>query len=339
MKLKTILKNKIYISLFLVIVLIGAAAIYFKHSMDYPFKVKNDVSFYVKNGDNLNSVTNRLASNNIIKSKVFLKAYIKYNKVPGDIKPGLYSIKKGESMKKFLQDIAQGNFSNDYVKVTIPEGYDVDEIASLFDKKGLIKKDDFINACKNYNIPSYIKNDNARKYKVEGYLFPDTYEFKKGTKGEDLINTMIKRFNEVIKEAEKNTNKSASDIDQTIIMASIIEREAEIDKDRPVIASVFFNRLKIKMKLQSCATVEYALGHHKNKLSNEDLKIKSNYNTYLVDGMPEGPICSPGKASIEAALNPANTNYIYFVSNNDRTHSFTNNYQEFLKIKKKTQGF
>ncbi|URZ16099.1 endolytic transglycosylase MltG [Clostridium felsineum] len=339
MKLKTILKNKIYISLFLVIVLIGTAAIYFKHSMDYPFKVKNDVSFYVKNGDNLNSVTNRLASNNIIKSKVFLKAYIKYNKVPGDIKPGLYSIKKGESMKKFLQDIAQGNFSNDYVKVTIPEGYDVDEIASLFDKKGLIKKDDFINACKNYNIPSYIKNDNARKYKVEGYLFPDTYEFKKGTKGEDLINTMIKRFNEVIKEAEKNTNKSASDIDQTIIMASIIEREAEIDKDRPVIASVFFNRLKIKMKLQSCATVEYALGHHKNKLSNEDLKIKSNYNTYLVDGMPEGPICSPGKASIEAALNPANTNYIYFVSNNDRTHSFTNNYQEFLKIKKKTQGF
>ncbi|AAK79651.1 UPF0755 protein [Clostridium acetobutylicum] len=339
MKVQTILKKKVYIFLFLILVLICASAAYFKHAMNYPFKIKNDVSFQVNNGDNPYSVMNRLDKQNMIKNKLFIKAYIKYNKVPGDIKPGLYSIKKGESSKKFFQDIAEGNFSSDYVKVTIPEGYDIEEIANLFDKKGLINRDEFINACKNYSIPKYIKNDDNRKYKLEGYLFPDTYEFKKGTKGKDIIDTMIKRFDEVFKQAQKDTGKSGSDVDQTIIMASVVEREAEVDKDRPVIASVFFNRLKIKMKLQSCATVEYALGHHKNKLSNADLKTKSNYNTYLIDGMPEGPICSPGKESIKAALNPSSTNYIYFVSNNDGTHFFTSDYNEFLKVKKKTQGF
>ncbi|PJI06681.1 MULTISPECIES: endolytic transglycosylase MltG [Clostridium] len=339
MNLKTVLKKKFYILLFLVLILIFSAGVYFNYSMNHPFKVKDNVSFQINNGDNLYSVVSKLKSQNLIKSKFVLKLYIKYKKVPGDIKPGLYSIKKGESSREFLNDIRYGNFDSSYVKVTIPEGYDIEQIANLLDKKGLISKKNFIKACEDYKAPGYIKSDKDRKYNLEGYLFPDTYAFKKGSSGKELIDVMIKKFNEVFKKAEKETGKSTQNVDETITMASIIEREAKVNSERPIIASVFFNRLKINMKLQSCATVEYSLGYHKDKLSNEDLKVNSKYNTYLINGMPVGPICSPGKASIEAALNPSKTNYIYFVSNNNGTHTFTSNYNEFLKAKKKTQGF
>lgn len=339
MKLKTVLKRKFYALLLLILVLIFSAGAYFNYSMKYPFKVKNNVSFQINNGDNLYSVIDRLKSQNVIKNKFVLKLYIKYKKVPGDLKPGLYSIRKGESSGEFFNDIRYGDFDSSYVKVTIPEGYDIERMASLFDEKGLISKKDFIKACESYSLPDYIKDNKDRKYNLEGYLFPDTYAFKKGSSGKELIDVMLKRFNEVFNEAEKETGKSTQDVDGIITMASIIEREAKVNSERPIIASVFFNRLKMKMKLQSCATVEYSLGYHKDKLSNEDLKVNSKYNTYLVSGMPVGPICSPGKASIEGALNPSKTNYIYFVSNNNGTHTFTNSYTEFLKAKKKTQGF
>ena len=122
-------------------------------------------------------------------------------------------------------------------------------------------------------------------------------------------------------------------------MASIVEKEASDKKELDIVASVFYNRLKIDMPLQSCATVLYSLGKHKDILLDKDLEVKSPYNTYIVEGFPIGPICNPGKESIKAALSPATTNYLYFVSTNDGKHFFTDDYKKFLEIKKKTQGF
>lgn len=321
----------------LLIILIGG--LYISYAVGNPFKVNDKYRFEVKKDDNLYKIIDRLDRNDLIKNKFLLKAYVKYKKFPGEIKPGFYSIKAGENINSLVHDMNSGIFDETYVKVTIPEGFQITQIASVLEKKGIISSDKFLKACKDYNIPGYIKNDNARTYKLEGYLFPDTYEFKKNMAGKAIIDTMLGRFTSVIAGVKKEPEIKIDDLDKIITMASIVEREAEIEKERAVISSVFYNRIKLNMKLQSCATVEYALGYHKEKLTYNDLKVKSSYNTYLVSGLPEGPICSPGKSSIIAAAKPQSTDYVYFVSNNDKTHFFTKNYSEFLKVKGKTQGF
>lgn len=331
-------KKRIFILLAFLVIAITLLG-YIRSVITYPFSVGEKTRFEVKKGDNLYAVIDKLDKNKIIRNKTLLKAYVKYKKFPGDIKPGFYSIRQGESIISFVSSLNNGIFDETFVKVTIPEGYGIDQIAGALDKNGIIKKDKFLEACKNYKLPNYIKSDSKRKYELEGYLFPDTYEFKKNSSGEEVISTMLSRFEAVIKEIKSDEKNKIGNLDNIITMASIIEREAEKKEERAVISSVFYNRLKINMKLQSCATIEYALGYHKDKLTYNDLKIKSNYNTYLVNGLPEGPICSPGKESILAAINPDKTNYIYFVSKNNGTHFFTNDYKAFLKIKQQTQGF
>lgn len=321
----------------LLIILIGG--LYISYAVEKPFKVNDKYRFEVKKNDNLYKIVDRLDKNGLIKNKFLLKAYVKYKKFPGEIKPGFYSIKAGEGINSLVHDMNSGIFDETYVKVTIPEGFQITQIASTLEKKGIISGDKFLKACKAYNIPNYIKKDDTRTYKLEGYLFPDTYEFKKNMEGKAIIDAMLGRFTSVIAGVKKESGIKIDDLDKIITMASIVEREAEIEKERAVISSVFYNRIKLNMKLQSCATVEYALGYHKEKLTYNDLKVKSSYNTYLVNGLPEGPICSPGKSSIIAAAKPQSTDYIYFVSNNDGTHFFTKNYNEFLKVKEKTQGF
>ncbi|WP_264852186.1 endolytic transglycosylase MltG, partial [Clostridium omnivorum] len=151
---------------------------------------------------------------------------------------------------------------------------------------------------------------------------------------------MIKNFETVLKDVEnkKNRTLNTSDIDRVITMASIVEKEAEKDEERGKVAAVFYNRLNKGMKLQSCATVLYTLGVHKDKLYDKDLAAPGPYNTYIVKALPAGPICSPGRKSIEAAIDPPTTKDIYFVSKNDGTHFFTDSYTEFEKVKKQYQG-
>ena len=157
--------------------------------------------------------------------------------------------------------------------------------------------------------------------------------------GNEIIKLMVDKFYSTINEINKEKPIDMKKLDNIIIMASIVEGEASDKNERDKVASVFYNRLKKDMKLQSCATVLYSLGKHKEKLYDKDLEVQSPYNTYKVTGLPVGPICNPGKESIKAALSPAKTNYLYFVSNNDGTHFFTDDYNEFLKVKAVTQGF
>lgn len=199
----------------------------------------------------------------------------------------------------------------------------------------MISKEEFLKAVKEYNAPSYIKKNSERKYQLEGFLFPDTYEFEKDISGEEIIERMLLRFEEVISEIEQATGKKIdkNNLDDIVTMASIVEKEAERDDERGKVASVFYNRIEQHTKFQSCATVLYALGYHKAEVSNEDIKVNSPYNTYKVDGLPIGPIACPGKASLNAAINPEKTNYLFFISNDDGTHTFTDNDKEFMRLK------
>lgn len=301
---------------------------------------KKEEIFRVEKGENRNVVLEKLYKDKIIKNKLFAQIYIKRKKLGSNLKQGVYKLNTSMTPSMILEKILQGQTDKDpnIISVTIPEGYTIKEIAEKLKKVNLINDENsFIEECQNgdFNYEFLKSISKNRPSRLEGYLFPDTYEFKKGTSNYEIINKMLSRFNEIynldILPSIKNINYS---LDEIIIIASIVEKEAKLDNERPIIAKVFYNRLEKNMKLESCATVQYALGTHKDVLYYKDLEVESPYNTYKYLGLPKGPICNPGKSSIIAAINPSKVNYIYFVSKGDGSHFFTNSYSEFLKYKK-----
>ncbi len=239
------------------------------------------------------------------------------------IKAGKYILRKDMSLFEILKTIVEGKGVLE--AVTIPEGLTSSQIADIFLKKGIIKdKEKFLKIVKEKNL--------------EGYLFPDTYYVPEDYGEKRVIDMMVKRFEEKLpKDFQERAKKLGLSEKDVIILASLVEKEAKYQEDRPKIASVFLNRLKKGMKLESCATIQYILGKPKPNLSYEDLKIKSPYNTYLHKGLPPGPICNPGEASIMAVLYPAKTDYLYFVAGKDGRHLFAKTYKEHLKNKRKVK--
>ena len=277
--------------LILVFALILGFVAYFVYSFQSinsrPLSV--DVQFRVNEGDTLNNVLEKLSNEKKLRNEFFVKVSIKMFGYDTNIKPGNYNFLKDTSLDKFIMQLNKGVLSDDYVKLTVPEGYSIESMAELFENSELdFTKEDFINEIKNYNLPSYIKKVDGRRYALEGFLFPDTYHFDKNSTPKIVIDTMVKRFEEVFKEVEKEQNVSIKneDIDSIVTLASIVEREIIRDDERPKAASVFYNRLNVSMPLQSCATVIYALGTHKEVLYYSDLEVDSKYNTYKYDGLP-----------------------------------------------------
>jgi UPF0755 protein len=331
--------KKIGLLIVVLIVCVLAGNYYYKKIILHPVKTNEDVHVIVKNGDTLYSILDDLNQSGAIKNSSIIKFYIKANKVESNLHTGRYAIPKDVTTLEFVAILSTVANDEDVIKVTIPEGFDINNIADLLEVKGIISKEKFIDSCKTYKLPTYVNPKENRKFNLEGFLFPATYDLKAGMSGNVIIKLMVDKFYSTINEIAKQKPIDMKKLDNIIIMASIIERETTDKNERAKVASVFYNRLEEDIKLQSCATVLYALGVHKEKLFNSDLEVISPYNTYKVDGLPVGPICNPGKESIKAALAPAKTNYLYFVSNNNGKHFFTDDYDEFLKVKAVTQGF
>lgn len=325
--------KKVVISLLSILVIFIVITLGFKYYVksnleSHPFAQKgSEVSIEVKNGDTFNQLIERYSSK--FNSTSMLKLYVKSKNIDTkNIKPGEHQMSTDITLAQFVSILKTDTKDKNVVKVTFPEGFGIADIAKRLEENGLISKDDFIAACKAYDLPDYIKADSKRKYNLEGFLFPDTYELKKGMSGEDIITQMLLRFEYVINDIgiKQNDVVKKDDIDKIITMASIVEKEAQAKNERSIVASVFYNRLKKNMSLESCATVLYALDKIKVVLSNKDIQVKSPYNTYVVKGLPIGPICCPGRAAIEAALSPEKTDYYYFVANmvkNDGTMIFS----------------
>lgn len=327
------LKGIVIVLVLFIIVLLGVSI---NSNIKHPFVTTTDkVSVVVTEGESLFNVIKDLENRELIKNAYIIKLYIKGKKFNTNIKPGKYEIDENTSVEKLIEILNSGTEDKNLVKITIPEGYDIEDIAEVLDKNDIISKEEFIKSCKSYKLPEYIKVNSKAKYALEGFLFPDTYELKKGSSGKDIINKMLSRFEAIFADIKDKDNKEIKDVSKIITLASIIEKEARIDEDRAKIASVFNNRLKKNMMLQVDATVLYAIGEHKQKLYYKDLEIDSPYNTYKVKGLPPGPICSPGRPSIEAALNPDETNYVFYVLEDSKKHYFTDNYKDFLKAKER----
>ena len=275
-----------------------------------------------------------LQRNGLLRSKFFFKVFLGIR--GGKSQSGEYELNNRMSLRQILKIVEEGKVR--LHRFTIPEGFTLKEIAELLAKEKLANPRKFLKLTRNKKLVSRYTEE--KKATLEGYLFPDTYKVPKGMKEKALIEMMLERFEEIRKELWEKLGKeemSPGTLQRTVILASLIEKEAATDGEKRLISGVFKKRLDKKMLLQSDPTVKYVLRKSRKNLYYKDLEIDSPYNTYLYKGLPPGPICNPGRVSLEAALLPLQTDYLYFVSRNDGTHQFSRTYEEHLAAKMKYQ--
>lgn len=296
------------------------------------------VEVNIPRGVNAQEIVKYLSDNKIVRDPDELLFWLKITGKEKHLKSGTYELYKYKNPIYLITKLTHGGKSG--IIVTIPEGLTVYETADILAAHELIVREQFIQLCNNekfmqamgFNFPS-----------LEGYLFPDTYSFSSAQSDTDVIKTFITNFNNHMKKFKLNNPDS---LNKTIVLASLVEKEAKFTDERPIIAKVFIRRLELHRPLESCATILYALKYegsdayqteqaHKIKLTERDLKINSPYNTYLHIGLPPGPICSPGESSIEAVVSPADVDYLYFVSKGDGRHYFSETYREHVIAKER----
>ncbi|MFA6308701.1 MAG: endolytic transglycosylase MltG [Clostridia bacterium] len=307
------------------------------------------INVEVPKGAGTSEIAEILQNKGIIGNKEIFKIIAKLTGYDGKLKEGNHFLSKKLDNTEVLKILSQKSVFNPQIMVTFPENFGFRETEEKLYKEKLINKERFeLVANKGKFDYPFIKDIPERKHRLEGYLFPETYSFDGKLSEEQIIDIFLKQFNQVFTEEFRNrANALNMTVDQIITLASIIEREAETDDERALIAGVFYNRLHSKIpylnKLQSCATIQYILmengGTSHDTVTLEDLKIVSPYNTYMYAGLPIGPICSPGRPSIIAALYPVKTDYLFFVAKNDGSggHYFSKTYQEHLAAIKKAE--
>jgi UPF0755 protein len=286
----------------------------------------------IPRGADATMIARILEEEGVIRSRLWFLVLVNLRGATDDLKAGEYLLNSKMSTIEIIKRLVKGEVV--LYKITIPEGYTTKQIASLLEREGFVDGERFLRLCRD---PALFRSTYpVEAESLEGYLFPDTYHLSMGLREEEIIRIMLRRFKrKVVHEGKWGAQDFGVSLHEAIILASMIEHEAAVPEERPLISAVFWNRLRRGLPLQSCATVQYALGRHKSRLSYNDLRTPSPYNTYLHPGLPPGPICNPGMASIKAALNPADVDYLYFVSNNDGTHTFSTTLRHHIRAKRK----
>ncbi len=335
-------KNKgkvITIILLVIVILLFGGRVYFQKaleavSMDNP----KDVVVEIPSGSSTDIIANILEGKGLIKSKFVFKIIVKEENLDGKLKAGTFTLNNGMELEQIIHQLQIGSKGENVKNFTIPEGYEIKDIAEKLEESGIANKDVFLELTsdvKNFSDDySFLKKLPAGQ-SLEGFLFPATYEIDTNESEREIIERMLSRFEQVYEEELKNEiEKSEFDLNQIVTLASIVEKEARVDKERPIISGVICNRLEKNMLLQVDATVQYALGERKERLYYKDLEVKSPYNTYIHKGLPPAPIASPGEESLKAALKPSNVDYLYYVLKKDGSgeHIFTKTYEEHLKV-------
>lgn len=249
------------------------------------------------------------------------------------IQAGEYLLSSSMSPNDILEALVHGKVN--LYKITIPEGLNIYQIATLMEAAGFTTRADIVSAA---NDPAFVQEQGIAAETFEGYLFPDTYHFPKQTTPKKIISTMVARFWSVFTSKYKaRAQELGFTIHEVVTLASIIEKETGVAHERPIISSVFHNRLKYGMRLDSDPTVIYGIKNFDGDLTRKHLTTPTPYNTYKIKGLPRGPIASPGIAAIRAALFPADTDYLFFVSKKDTTHKFSKNLKDHQRAIRKYQ--
>jgi UPF0755 protein len=293
----------------------------------------------VEQGDTLSSVADKLEEAGVIQSSMLFKLRARNEDGETEIKAGEYQFRTGEEREEILRTLSSGDSISKFT-ITIPEGLTLEQTALVVEEEGGIPAGEFEAAAKTTDY-GYTFLDDPNIESTEGFLFPKKYEFEKyefeqGMSAEQIVDRLLEQYLIETRELDFEAAKRRFNLTEyeLITTASLIEKESANPEERPIIASVIYNRIRSGMPLQVDATVQYALHEPKKKLSFDDLEVDSPYNTYANRGLPPGPIASPSRESIRAALEPAETDYLYYVLEADgEKHFFTDDYDEFLEAK------
>ncbi len=290
---------------------------------------------YIEKGTPFRSVVDNLYREGIISSKTFFNLLAHVTFSTKKIKAGEYLIPTPQRPLFVLKKLVLGLVAKYYI--TIPEGSNIYDISSLLDSYKITQTERFLALAGSKEV--------ARQYGIdsrslEGYLFPDTYVFTRGMDEKAIIDMMINRFRKAYSgDMDEKRKKLGITVDDLITIASIVEKETSLDREKPIIASIIYRRLKKNMRLQMDPTVIYGLKKWDRRLTKNDLSTDHEFNTYVRRGLPPGPISNPGLASIKATLNPADTTYLYFVSKNDGSHHFSRTLREHINAVNRYQKF
>ena len=323
------------IPIFLTVCAASGLFIDLKIYADKPAEVgsSHEVVINVSQGQSVKTTANMLYQESIVKSPLKLVWIARLEGYDKRLKAGEYLFSAGMSPRRILEIMVKGEVK--LHKLTVPEGYNTYQIADLVAQAGLASKADFIRAATDAAL---VRKMGLDAETFEGYLFPDTYYFPKDVSVEKILSTMIQRFRDIfLPDWRERAKDLGFTVNQVVTLASIIEKETGAPFERALISSVFHNRLKRKMRLESDPTVIYGVQNFSGNLTREHLKTATPYNTYQIRGLPAGPIANPGRASLEAALYPEETAYIYFVSKKDSTHYFSTNLKDHNRAVRKYQ--
>ena len=271
-----------------------------------------------------------LERENLVRSATVFAWTVRLKGLGHRLEAGTYRLDGSYDTASIVQDLLKAPVQTQ--RATLPEGLTRHEIASMLQQQSIVDSSLFIATTEDTR---FIRNLGLEAETLEGYLFPETYFFDPKANEREIITIMVEQFKSVFADSLFiRLDSLGLSLHQSVTLASIVEREAVAAVERPVISGVFQRRLKLNRRLESCATVEYALGVHKRRLSNADLRVVSPFNTYRHRGLPPGPIGNPGKASILATLYPTDTEYLYFVARGDGTHIFSRTNKEHERAKR-----
>lgn len=266
---------------------------------------------------------------------------VKESEYRGSLQPGEFTLNTGMSTKEMIEILGHVEKPKEIkATLTIPEGFSIEQIAKRVEAEGLFTEQEFLDAVQentySYDFLESIPENVSVAYRLQGFLFPATYDIYDDTTAHDLVDMMLQKFSDVY-DADMRNQAEAMNYTafEVVNRAAIVEREAKLDDERPIIAGVINNRLTEGMMLQMCPTVLYPITnglYDKSEVTYDDLEVDSVYNTYKYTGLPAGPICNPGAVSLQAVLNPAEHNYLYYHVDNEETgsHIFTETYEEHV---------
>lgn len=331
-------------SILLVLVIIGAAGGWYVYNEMQPVgKSASSVKISIEPGTGTSRIADMLETQGLIKNSLFFRTYLKLKSEGSRFQAGVYEMSPGVTYDEIIAKLNSGDVvKEEMIRFTIPEGFTVTQMAEKLEEEGFVDKETFLGLAGQAQgvqneLLAEVPADERLNFRLEGYLFPETYELKKGSTETEIVQRMLdetkKRLDE-IPDFQAKLQKRGLSLNELMTVASLVEREVVADTERAKVAGVIYNRLSKNMKLEIDATVQYLLGKPKERLLNSDLRSNdSPYNTYLYEGLPPGPIAAPSLKSIEAALVPESTEYLFYVTKKDGSgeHLFAETYQEHLK--------
>lgn len=302
---------------------------------------EEEVMVEIPQGATSAEVAGILQEEEVVRNQIAFSLYANYMGYAHKLQAGKYEFSPGMTLKEIMDKLARGEVVIDSITVTIPEGLHKEQVAQRLEDHDVTRAESFLECAREEFFDFWFLQEGEGEggnSSLEGYLFPDTYQIQVEWEDREIIELLLNRFDEVFDDSyQDRAEELGLAVHEVVTLASIIEREAMVKEEQPLVSAVFHRRLERDMLLQSCATVQYVLGEVKPVLTYQDLEVESPYNTYTNYGLPPGPIASPGKGALEAALYPADTKYLYFVLKGDGSgeHYFSETLGEHLDYRDK----